>query len=71
MSKESSNVRLLARVLAKSVLAVLLLASVWGCKGGRNAGPDAGLNADQKAISDLVSKVSDSSGPWTASAPCT
>lgn len=62
MSKERSNVRLLDRALAKSVLAVLLLVSVWGCKGGSATDPQAGLNEDQKAISELVGKVSDTSG---------
>ena len=62
MNKESSNGRRVVRVLAQSVLAGVMLVSMWGCKGGGSAGPDAGLNADQKAISDLVYKVSDSSG---------
>ena len=60
MFKQSSKIGLPAVVCGESLLAIVVLATVWGCGGRGTIDPSAGLDEDQKAVQSLVYTLADS-----------
>ena len=60
MKKRSSTTGLPGEFCGKCLLALVILATAWGCKRGGLIDPSAGLDEDQKAVQNLVYALADS-----------
>jgi hypothetical protein len=60
MKREASKSGPPTIIFGKYLMAMLMMAAAWGCKGGGVIDPSAGLDEDQKAIQELVYGLADS-----------
>ena len=61
MKKVLSIASLRAVSSARCLMLMLVLATAWGCGGGKTGDPTAGQDEDQKEISNLVYSLADAS----------
>ena len=60
MKREASKSGPPTIIFGKYLMAMLITAAAWGCRGGGVIDPSAGLDEDQKAVRELVYGLADS-----------